>query len=377
MSEQIQHADLIVHLNNCETLSEFTVELCKTFSIKQYLISISDLKQQQTFIKATSIQFNSEIEQKDLEETLTSKIHEKESALTEFDWSLFDSNSDHFQFRSETKSFDFIFVSEANEKHKFEAFLPFLKPFAERFLTIDDLEEKITNKSEFLRKAVHDLKNPLSNIIGYLSLLTKYIDNGQLDPDKMKDDVKHIIRIAEHMTKLVTDLLTIASFEAGKINLGFTRVNVFKLIHESLAKVERICQKKNVKLKKSISTIETDIVGEFDLLRLGTAIDELINHALKFTIDGEIEFSAVVIDNHLHITVTDHVHDISAANVTDLFTGFASLHTRTTDGQKPNSFTLLLIKKIVETHHGEVSAVANPEGGASFSIKLPLNQPNA
>ena len=377
MIEQNQIANIIIELNKCENIVGFSRDFARQFNISDYYLIISDTSYQSTLLKASSHHFTSEMEIKEFEEKLRKSIQSTNEILSEVMMSDISKQAYHrLHVANKQNCFDLIFKIEIEELGKVHEFRQFFVPFALRFLDITDLENIISTKSDFLRKAVHDLKNPLSNIIGYLSLLTKYIDLGELDSTKMKDDVKHIIRIAEHMTKLVTDLLTIASFQSGKIKLGITQVNIFKLIHSCLAKADRICKKKNVDFKKSIDSIETNLVANFDELRIASAIDELVNNALKFTQNGEIKFKAELENDHLKISVTDYVHDLSTINISDLLTGFTHLHTRTTDGQKPNSFTLLLIRNIIEQHEGELFAKANNGLGATFTICLPLNLPS-
>ena len=249
------------------------------------------------------------------------------------------------------------------------------KQVAERTIELqqktEELERINSLKNEFLGVAAHDLRNPLTSMIGHLKILIQDIERQMLDPVTAIGDLQSILRASENMSKLISDLLDISAIESGKINLELSRERMVPILDECAKLHRRSAQQKNIELtfeKKDALPILL-----VDRPRIVEVVDNLMSNAIKFTQPGgRITVSCEVVQTDVVTNIEDSGQGLTDKDMEDAFFSFKKLSSRPTAGETSTGLGLAIVKKIVELHGGRVWVQSEKGKGSKFSFSLPI-----
>jgi PAS domain S-box-containing protein len=221
-------------------------------------------------------------------------------------------------------------------------------------------------KTRFMSTATHEIRTPLTSILGYTELITK--DDSGLSPTQMKYfDV--ITRNTNRLSILTDDLLDIQRLEENRLQLNLEKVSLKKLIDEVLTEFNPILMEKN----QHITCNCKDFKIKVDKLRIMQVVVNLLSNASKFSPKG----SEIVIDvtqnpTQTQVSVKDQGIGIQEADIGKLFTPFPGI---LVDGNvRGTGLGLSICKGIIELHHGEIWVESEGLGkGSTFSFILNKN----
>lgn len=227
-------------------------------------------------------------------------------------------------------------------------------------------QKLIKDREQLISTVSHDLKTPLSTIVGYSELL----GNSELTA-KQKHYNKNIKSSSEYISKLVQDLLDFTKIESGKIiveNMPFSLPNV---IEEVAKNIQAVYVQKDISLQLDIDTLfDKNIVS--DPFRLRQILSNLIGNAYKFTEKGSITIEAKVIEHNVQITVKDTGIGIKESSQALVFEEF----TQANDGIEKvfggTGLGLTIARKITESLNGTLTLKSKYGQGSTFYIQLPL-----
>jgi signal transduction histidine kinase/DNA-binding response OmpR family regulator len=226
-----------------------------------------------------------------------------------------------------------------------------------------DLEQA---KNEFVAAASHDLKNPISAILGYVTLLKKA---GPLTP-KQADYVAHIQEITRQMTELVKGLLELARIDMG-VGLQKEALNLRDLLLPLAVEFQTQADLKQQAFELSLT--EDRMPVRADAPRLRQVLHNLVGNALKYTgPGGHIRFEAAVKDDRVWVSVCDDGPGIPAEDLPFIFDKFYRAQTDATRAVEGNGLGLAIAKAIVEQHGGQICVESTVGQGACFRFSLPL-----
>jgi two-component system, OmpR family, sensor histidine kinase VicK len=221
-------------------------------------------------------------------------------------------------------------------------------------------------QKEFIDIAAHELRTPIQPILGLSEVLQSRIkDSEQISW------VNVISRNARRLHHLTEDILDVSRIESQTLKLHKEKVNLNEKILNVINDAKNQISNPD-KLKIIFSELKEPIYIEADKGRLYQIITNILNNAIKFTVEGTISISAVVKDNNqddyqVFISVKDTGAGIDPEILPKLFTKF------TTRSNKGTGLGLFLSKSIVEAHGGRIWAENNLDGkGATFSFSLPI-----
>jgi signal transduction histidine kinase/CheY-like chemotaxis protein len=224
-------------------------------------------------------------------------------------------------------------------------------------------------KNEILGTVAHDLKNPLSVILGRTEMLTELIAAGS-SRDGVTAQVEHIRDATKRLTSMVDHLISDAMADAFDITIRREPVDIAALVGEVADTNQPLAANK----QQSIAVSATpNLVTMCDVDRIREAIDNLISNAIKYSpIGGKI---SVQVDQQASKTVIRVVDDgagLSPEDIGRLFGRFQRLSAKPTAGESSTGLGLSIVKRIVDMHGGEVTASsAGPGQGSAFTITLP------
>lgn len=223
-------------------------------------------------------------------------------------------------------------------------------------------------KNKFLGMAAHDLRNPLASIRGFSEILLSEA-MGPLT-DEQKEFLKIINDASNGMLKLLNDLLDVSAIESGKLDLKIREGSLKRLIEERLQLNRMLAESKGSSLHSSLADLPDAL---FDANRLVQVIDNLLSNAIKFSPPGsDIHMSLSRNGSMAQVSVRDQGPGFVEEDKGKLFGEFQKLSARPTAGEKSTGLGLSIVKKIVEAHHGEITADNAPEKGAVFTFTIPI-----
>jgi signal transduction histidine kinase/DNA-binding response OmpR family regulator len=230
----------------------------------------------------------------------------------------------------------------------------------------------LKNREQLITTVSHDLKTPLSTIVGYTELL----GNSELNKKQLYFN-KNIQVSSEYISKLVQDLLDFTQIEAGKITIESMPFLLPEIIHEVAHNVQTIFEEKPIILNITIDEkLNKKIVG--DAFRLRQILSNIIGNAYKFTESGSITINvkANIKSSNFLISVEDTGIGIEEKNQQLIFEEFAQADESIEKKYGGTGLGLTISKKIIEILGGKLSLKSVFGKGSSFELQLPLQFDN-
>ncbi len=223
-------------------------------------------------------------------------------------------------------------------------------------------------KSAFLANMSHEIRTPMNAIVGFASLLTSQ----QLSEAERRNYVSIINKSSNQLLNLVSDIIDISKIESGQLDIITQHIsvnNILKNIYEVFSR--QISSEIN--LKKTVLPEYNDITVLADEVRITQIFNNLLNNALKFTREGEIEFGIAGITQD---TATFFVRDtgigIDDEHKTVIFERFrqgGDAYTRRFGG---TGLGLAICRELVSLMGGTIWVESEQGAGAAFYFTLPL-----
>ncbi|HET9240674.1 MAG TPA: HAMP domain-containing sensor histidine kinase [Oligoflexus sp.] len=215
----------------------------------------------------------------------------------------------------------------------------------------------------FLAAVAHDLRNPLSAI-----RMSSEILPDEESPEEREAVVQIISRQAQHLDRMVGDLLDTTRIESGQLEIMKTEADLSTLVHESVALHRSTSQVHKI----NVSLPSGPVVAEIDPLRVMQVLNNLINNAIKYSPNGGVVSVCLLNQNGLAtIEVGDNGIGIAPDDKEKIFEPFR--RTATTKLTIPGvGLGLSVTRRIVESHSGTIEVESTPGKGSIFRVRLPL-----
>jgi signal transduction histidine kinase len=230
------------------------------------------------------------------------------------------------------------------------------------------LEEASQHKSQFLANVNHELRTPVSAIIGYARLVLRATE-GQIS-QLQRENLQDLLHNAERLLNLIDSLLDFAKIEAGKMEVRVEAVRVDEIVHAAVATIEPVLNDGNVRiireLAPGIPTLNTDRE------KLRQIILNLLDNAAKFTERGEIKIMASQQNGSLKLVVSDTGIGIEQKELNQVFEEFYRGDSSSTEKYRGTGLGLAIAKKFVNLLGGEIAVESEVGKGSTFTVMLPL-----
>ncbi|HEU0296304.1 MAG TPA: ATP-binding protein [Anaerolineales bacterium] len=235
-----------------------------------------------------------------------------------------------------------------------------------------ELKELDRLKSAFLANMSHELRTPLNSILGFTDVMLEGLD-GPLT-DYMNNDLRLIQKNGQHLLHLINDVLDMAKIESGRMNLHPEKFTVHSVLDEVTNITSTLASEKNIALFiEEGSDQEVEIYA--DNTRIRQVMINLVNNAIKFTLNGKISMRVSRPDGATAlITVKDTGIGIPPDKLEAVFQEFTQVDTSTTRKVGGTGLGLPISRRLVEMHGGRLWAESTGiEGeGSTFYVELPL-----
>lgn len=220
-------------------------------------------------------------------------------------------------------------------------------------------------KNEFLTVVSHDLRSPLSSIAGYVNYLVK---KGNLS------DIQHrylnVIRdITNDLYSLVNELLDISKIETGIIELNKAPTDIVELTNMCINSFILLGMDKNTRID-FFNHIDNPIV-HIDRMKIMQVLNNIISNSIKFTENGTITVSAERKGPKAVISIADTGTGMTESQLERIFDQYSYMPARGTRGERGNGLGLVICKRFIDLHQGEIRITSIPGNGTTFHISLP------
>lgn len=219
-------------------------------------------------------------------------------------------------------------------------------------------------KNDFVSTVSHDLRTPLTAILGYVELMDRV---GPLN-DQQREFIRRVQISIHDITSLVNDLLELGRLEAGI--LGNTmEVSLEQVLKNSVDNLQPQIQEKKVVLNQNYPSKTPSILG--NPVRIRQMLDNLLGNAVKYSPPGgEVTVGISVEENQVVFSVKDTGMGIPAADQPHIFEKFyrgSNVEKKVTG----SGLGLAIVKSIVESHQGRIWVDSIPGKGSTFYVVLP------
>jgi signal transduction histidine kinase/HAMP domain-containing protein len=230
------------------------------------------------------------------------------------------------------------------------------------------LKQAEAMRSRFLTHMSRELREPLTNIIGFCRLILNGLD-GPIS-EQQRHDLQIVYANSEHLLGLINDLLDVSQIEAGLMELQFEEVDLDAMTRSVMATASALVRDKDIQLHREVGELPP---VKADATRVRQVLLKLLTNAAKFTDQGTITIRAWSADRHVFVSVEDTGRGIPVVDQQRVFERFeqgANEH-----GLQPNGIGLglSLSKEFVEMHGGEIWVRSEPGKGSVFTFSLPLD----
>ncbi len=222
-------------------------------------------------------------------------------------------------------------------------------------------------KNDFVHTVSHDLRSPLTAVLGYAELVERV---GPLT-DQQKDFLHRVQGSVQNITTLVNDLLDLGRLESG-FDTRRESVQLENVLQYSLGLLDALVQKKDIHLKQEIAPSLPALRA--NPIRIRQMIDNLIGNAIKYAPEGgEIDVQISTTGSEIILRVTDNGPGIPRDEQSRIFDKF--YRGSNVGDTKGTGLGLAIVKSIVDSHHGRVWVESTLGQGASFCVVLPASEP--
>jgi signal transduction histidine kinase len=228
-------------------------------------------------------------------------------------------------------------------------------------------------KSEFLAKMSHQLRTPLTAIIGFSEVLLQGMD-GDLKPEQAQD-VTEIHNSSAVLLELVNEILDLSKIESGKIEMAIRDVDLHEVVDQVITTMFQIAESKALKLTSKLSPATPVVIA--DPSRLREILTNLVSNAIKFTPTGSVTITSAPRDGMAEISVIDTGIGVPPDATERIFQEFRQGSDQISETYGGTGLGLSIARKLAELQGGRMGVESAPGKGSRFWFTLPIAKPTS
>jgi response regulator RpfG family c-di-GMP phosphodiesterase/signal transduction histidine kinase len=233
----------------------------------------------------------------------------------------------------------------------------------------EELKHLDIMKSQFFANVSHEVRTPLTSIIGPVQSMYQG-DAGAVN-DVQRRLLSQVYRNGLRLLDMINQMLDFARFDARKMQVRLSEVNLEQMIQDTVTAFHEVAARKSLSL---VYEIESEVSTLYlDREKFERVITNLLRNAVKFTDQGGITIRSRMDKDTAVIAVEDTGIGIPADQVTTIFERFQQVDSSSTRRYEGTGLGLTIVKEAVEIQHGTVTVASTPGAGTTFTVRLPLN----
>lgn len=231
--------------------------------------------------------------------------------------------------------------------------------------SIEDERRSENTKNELITSVSHDLRTPLTSIIGYLSLIenSKYRD---------EDELKYYANIAyqksNKLKKLIDDLFELTRMNHGKLKINRTQIDLCNLIRQINEEFYPIFEKADLQCRLNLTSSPILIFADGDLI--ARVFDNIISNSIRYGKQGKyIDIQAAIEGNEVVVKIMNYGEPIPESHIPYVFDRFYRVDNSRSEFTGGAGLGLAISKNIIELHDGTI-CVSSDKTRTCFEIRL-------
>ena len=234
---------------------------------------------------------------------------------------------------------------------------------------IDKEREAERTKNELITNVAHDLRTPLTSIIGYLELLSN--KSSPLPSDMQGKYLDIAYSKSKRLEKLIEDLFGFTKLNYGKISMHVSKVDIIKLLGQLLEESYPNFSNKNLSYELQSNVPAKVIMADGNLL--ARLFDNLINNAIKYGAEGKrVLVKVYAMAETVQVSVTNYGDVIPEEELPLIFEKFYRVEHSRSVNTGGTGLGLAIVKNIVDMHGGDIT-VKSDLNGTVFTVTLRVN----
>jgi PAS domain S-box-containing protein len=232
-----------------------------------------------------------------------------------------------------------------------------------------DAEASNKLKSSFLANISHEIRTPLNSVVGFSNLL---LTDG-ITKETREEYIEHINHNSEKLLQIIGDIIDLSRLESSQIEITYEETSLSSIVNEIIEDARQIIRRNE---KSIILNVKNHFKDNGDLIFtdriwLRRVLNHLMDNAVKFTLDGSIEFSYMRENDNIVFKIKDTGIGINKENLGRIFEQFRQEvdgHHRPFEGL---GIGLTLAKEVVERMGGKIFVQSEKGIGSEFSFSIP------
>lgn len=222
-------------------------------------------------------------------------------------------------------------------------------------------EEIMESRHKLLLSVSHDIKTPLSSILGNVELM---------DKTSNEKEFESIQQSADHILNLLNNLLEYSSLEQGKLQIHHESFNLRQLCDETSEMFRPIAKHKNLDFVYE-PDMEEDSFILSDRLKIKQILSNIISNGIKYTLEGSVRFKARIGRNLVVFDITDTGVGIPPDKLEDVFKPFVRIETYNQFAEG-SGYGMSVVKGLVDLLGGEIHIESEVGKGTHFEVRIPV-----
>ena len=222
-------------------------------------------------------------------------------------------------------------------------------------------EEIMESRHKLLLSVSHDIKAPLSSIMGHVELM---------DKTENEKEISSIQQSADHILNLLNNLLEYSSLEQGKLQVSKENFDIGQLCADIAEMFAPIARQKNLQFNFA-NSIESGTVINSDKLKISQILTNLISNGIKYTLEGSVTFKARMGRGLLVLDIIDTGFGIPEDQREEVFKPFVRIESYNQFAEG-TGYGMTVVKGMVDLLDGEIHIESEVGKGSHFEVRLPV-----
>lgn len=232
---------------------------------------------------------------------------------------------------------------------------------------IFQLQQLEKYRREFIGDVSHELKTPIFNIQGYILTL---LDGGLEDKSINRQYLERSEKSINRLISIVNDLESISRLESGELKLELKRLDIIRVLKESLEEHEMLSKKRKISLK-AVKSFEKSVFVLADKEKIREVIDNLLVNSIKYGKEkGHVDIEVIDMDDNIMVEISDNGIGISAKDLPRIFERFFRTDKSRSREMGGTGLGLSIVKHIIEAHNQSINVQSKAGKGSAFSFIL-------
>lgn len=234
------------------------------------------------------------------------------------------------------------------------------------FTDVSKMKEIEDMQKQFLSDVSHELKTPMSAIIGSVEILKR---DGLDSPEIFQEFMDILLKESYRMQNIINDILELSRLDQTRVKLDFKELDVKAVVKESIDLFEPMAKEKHISLIYH-NKIEKTVILDYSTVK--TILSNFISNAIKYSNDGVITIKTKKENNMFVLSVQDEGMGIPKNKLNYIYDRFYQVD-KSRSSKISTGLGLSIVKKIVELNQGTIDVESTLGLGSTFTVKLPIN----